>query len=746
ALVLSSALSSAVGFLFWVIAAREYDEKVVGSNSALVYAIMFLAGIAQLNLPNVLLRFVPVAAAGTRRFVLLSYLVGGGLAAAAGLTFAIGVRWWSPNLVSVLGGSRATILFALACGVWSVFVMQDSVLTAVGRAPVVTLENFLFSLLKLSLILLFTSILPITGIVVSWMVATAIVVVLTNLYLFARAVPDQLRRPADSSHRVPAAGVVRYLAGDYVGMLCWLGCTQMLPVLVLGYTGARSTATFTIAWTIAYALYLVPMGMGQALVAHTSADLHRLHAARQGVARRSLIVLVPVVAVLLVVAPYALRLLGSDYASAGTPVLRLAALSAIPSVIVTTAVSEARVRRRMVTVVAILAAVSALVITLSVLLMPLMGVIGVGVALLAAQTTVATAVLLTRAGWFPRSIANPMARLAGVLLIRRVAPALFARLARSDGARWRIQRILGGYDGRASALVGPESGQLLFLEAASSVRGRVQLERQLLTLTALHADQRLAGLHELFPRALAAGECADAYYLLHSRVSGTAAGARCTVTEGLPVFVGAALHTLSDIHRRAGHTVTADDSIVDRFVYRPASNVRAAVAGQDANRLDRLARALDAGLRGKAVAIGWAHGDFVGGNILTDDAGQLSGLVDWRHAEPDGAILVDAATLLLATETESSGRELGEVVLAFVADCPVEVAQTLRDMQRELPAEVVDARTALLLGWLHMVSHNLLTSRRYATNPVWTRRNVRNVVRALGPQHRGAVAPPSGRS
>src|SRR5256885_2892880 len=69
ALVLSSGLSSLLGFVYWIVAARSYSPDVVGLNSAVISAMMFLAGMSQLNLASASIRFLPAAGARTRRFL-----------------------------------------------------------------------------------------------------------------------------------------------------------------------------------------------------------------------------------------------------------------------------------------------------------------------------------------------------------------------------------------------------------------------------------------------------------------------------------------------------------------------------------------------------------------------------------------------------------------------------------------------------------------------------------------------------
>ena len=52
ALVLSSALTSAVGLLYWVVAARLFAPATVGVNSVALSTMALLGGIAHLNLPR----------------------------------------------------------------------------------------------------------------------------------------------------------------------------------------------------------------------------------------------------------------------------------------------------------------------------------------------------------------------------------------------------------------------------------------------------------------------------------------------------------------------------------------------------------------------------------------------------------------------------------------------------------------------------------------------------------------------
>src|SRR5688500_4226580 len=93
ALVLSSGLSSVIGLLYWVVAARLFTPDVVGVTNALISTMTLLGLAAQLNLGNALLRLVPVAERSARRLVLTCYAVGTALPGLRASVLALGATW-----------------------------------------------------------------------------------------------------------------------------------------------------------------------------------------------------------------------------------------------------------------------------------------------------------------------------------------------------------------------------------------------------------------------------------------------------------------------------------------------------------------------------------------------------------------------------------------------------------------------------------------------------------------------------
>jgi O-antigen/teichoic acid export membrane protein len=395
ALVLSSGLTSGLGLLFWILAARLYDSATVGVNSTVLSAMTLLGTAAQLNLGNALLRFVPVAGRHTRALVVGCYAAAAATATLAGAVFALGASWWAPELHAVFGGSELVAFFTLSTPVWAMFVMQDYVLPAIKKATLVPVENLVFSVLKIVFLGGAATLSMWSGIAASWVVATAAIVLIVSFYLW-RVLP----RPAEAEAAQPTVtvrDVASFVRADYAGTVLLLAAVFGLPLAVLARLGPEAAAVYGIAWQIAYALYLVVNGMGQSLVAHLAADPLGVEAARRSMVHKAMALLVPAVLVIAAAAYPLLSLFGRHYADEGSVLLVLLVLSAIPNVITWSTVWAARVRRDGRVLFGLPAAITTAVIAGSWFLMPVMGVLGTGVAWLGAQSIAAVGVLLVRA-------------------------------------------------------------------------------------------------------------------------------------------------------------------------------------------------------------------------------------------------------------------------------------------------------------------------------------------------------------
>jgi O-antigen/teichoic acid export membrane protein len=393
ALAANSAFTALAGLVYWIVAARQYSAHDVGINSALISTMMFLAGIAGLNLTNVVVRFLPEAGRRTARLTAISYAVAGSVAVGIALLFLLGVGEWAPSLDFLRDDLGLGAWFVLATIGWSLFAIQDSVLTALGKAVWVPLENAVFSLLKLGLLAVFAALLPVYGIFVSWTAAMLVSVAGVNFLIFTKLVGRHANGPAAEMTLIRDRAFARYFAADYMCSVAWLSAINLMPLVVTAIGGATQNAFFALAWAVSLPLYAFAASIGMSLVLHGSRERESLPALERKAALQGARVLVPSVLVVVVLAPQVLSLFGDQYTEEGTTLLRLLALGALPYFVLTLALSVARIERRLRPAVVAWGTQAILALGLAFPLLDSLGVTGAGVAWLASQCIVATGVV-----------------------------------------------------------------------------------------------------------------------------------------------------------------------------------------------------------------------------------------------------------------------------------------------------------------------------------------------------------------
>ncbi|MDX6701023.1 MAG: hypothetical protein QOF26_1249 [Baekduia sp.] len=750
ALVLNSGLTAAMGIAYWLLAAHAYSAQTVGIDSAAIAAMMFLAGVAQLNLMSATLRFVPVAAAQARRLILSWYAIAAGLAAIAGLVFVVGVPLWAPAL-GVLRDPAFALWFVVATMAWGIFNLQDNVLTALGRAVLVPVENQVFSTAKIVLLLAFATASPHYGIFASWTAALVFSVLPVNALVFRRLLPAHARDHGPHVHPPSRRDVTRFVAADYVASLCWLAATFLMPVLVLALEGPTANAWFSLAWMVAWPLFGISINTGAALVVAGARDEARLAQYVREVRRQTLRLVAPLALLLALGAPLALRLFGREYAAGATDTLRLLSLAAIPNVVVALGVSARRVARRMRAVVGIVAGQCGLVMAISLLLLPRDGVAGVGVAWLVASTAVAAAVLLAdrRPVTAPIGLLRDAAADLGVLGVLRwvraavpsrrrnrhaaaLAPAVLA------GTPWVPLRSLRTVSDMAVLMAGPAGGSAcVVVKCATSPAAARSLTAESQTLTALWADPRLEHWRALVPALLASGEHGGAAYVVEQLLPGRAAARNGSSSAATPSLICDAAHAIGGLHRATATEVRIDDDLLGRWIDEPL-RVLSGDGPQPRTMPDAAVGALGAelraALRDTPAAVSWVHGDYVPQNILSAArGGPVTGIVDWELARPGALPLLDVVMLLLAARMHATRRELGRVVCDWLAGArwtPFEQRLVL-DAVDDLPGPPVDERALVLLVWLHHVAGTITRAPGYAGHGLWRRGNVDPIARAV---------------
>ncbi len=392
ALLLSGIASSGLGMVYWMLAARLYSPKIVGINSVAIAVMMLLSGISQMSMNSALIRFIPQMGSWTKQLILICYGVSVTVAMVVGLVYLAGLSYWTPVLVPYLSQPLNALIFIGATASWSIYALQDSVLAGLRQSIWVPVENILGALLKIGLLLLLLTVLPVYGIFSAWLLPVLLSNLPVNYFIFRWFLPKHVQQ---STAVVPpsVATISRYVLGNYVGTLGYLGYTTLLPILVTALVGPSANAYFYMAWMLAAALQLVANNLTTSLTVEGAWEETKFHGYCFHVLKQAFMLVTPLVVLFLVGAPWLLQIFGADYAQEGTPLLRLLALSALPNVIVMLQLSIARVRNKTYTVIWVQGVLCLSLVGLSYALLPRFGIVGVGWAALIAQSTVAALAL-----------------------------------------------------------------------------------------------------------------------------------------------------------------------------------------------------------------------------------------------------------------------------------------------------------------------------------------------------------------
>jgi O-antigen/teichoic acid export membrane protein len=398
ALMSSTAITGLAGVGFWAVAAR-LPAAEVGRAAAVLSTAAMLAQLSSSNVGVLFGRVLASAGVGSRRLVLAGYGVAVLLSILLGAGFVLIVR--SPILQDDLEKS----LFPVAVAMFSLFSVQDWVLTGIRRSRWVPLEQLFFAVAKLVLLVFAVSAGVGNGILLSWIVPLVIAVVVVNAVLLGQMLPGR-RAPAEGAAPMPSGRELRRLfLAEYTTGAVTSVIPLTLPLLVVAVLGAEANAYYAIPWLIGESLGLLIWNIGSSYLVESAHDERQAASLMARTVRLILVVGGPGVAGVLVAAPWILSIFGSAYAEQGSLVLRLMVLAIPFNTVSMLYLMVCRLRFQLRRVVALQALTATLVIGLTIILLRPLGIAGAGWGYLVAEVVVAALVVVplvrflrTRAG------------------------------------------------------------------------------------------------------------------------------------------------------------------------------------------------------------------------------------------------------------------------------------------------------------------------------------------------------------
>jgi O-antigen/teichoic acid export membrane protein len=388
ALMANTAITATLGMGYWLLAAHFYTPEEFGRGQATITAMRLFASLTALGLVGALSRFLPLAGRRTPELILRGY----GLAAATGAVAAVGFLLTLPlwgQTYSVLAGFGPGLFFIGSVLVWSVFTLQDVVLTGLRKATWVPLNNLVFGLVKMGLLAAMAYAMPSGGIFVSWIVPTACALIPVNWLIFGFVVPRHVKQTESVQQPPRLREIGRFLSGDFPGTLSVLAIVYLVPVVIATKVGDATFGRFSMAHTLASMIELLAMNMAVSLTVEGSFDRSQLAAKCRQAIRRAYMIIGPVILITLLAAPLILSVFGSDFADEGTTLLRLMALAVLPRVLIEVYLSSLRARSDARRLALVQIGLAALVLGSIIVLFPYAGVNAVGYGMLFSECLMA---------------------------------------------------------------------------------------------------------------------------------------------------------------------------------------------------------------------------------------------------------------------------------------------------------------------------------------------------------------------
>lgn len=385
----TTVVTSLLGYVYWIVAARRYSAHDVGLAAALIAAMTVTAILANCGISSMLVQVLPTRAPGREWSTTLTAGLALGLAGGlvASVVVAIVLPLFSRQFVA-LGHTAAYIVivaFIASVPLWVVSTLLDSTFIAQRAAGYMLVRNTAFSLLKIPLLVA----LPLLGgsgpmgIFASWVLAAAVGVV-GGLLLIARL--GQRYRLVTRGMVAQARAMLSSLAGHHFINLGSIAPVYVLPMMVTARLSPADNAYYYTTWMLGGLFFMVSPSVASSLFAegsHAAGDI--LHKARSSAGIIAAL-LVPVMLLFLLGGRTIMAVFGPAYPRHGLFLLTLLTVSAVPDAVTNIYVSVLRVQRRLRLAACLNLGMAALTLALAWVLLPSCGIAGAGWAWLCAQT------------------------------------------------------------------------------------------------------------------------------------------------------------------------------------------------------------------------------------------------------------------------------------------------------------------------------------------------------------------------
>jgi O-antigen/teichoic acid export membrane protein len=396
-LMVGTLSTNLIGFVTLTVATRYFSTEAVGISSAALAAISLISVISEMGLGIAIIRYLPKAGDSGNDLLNSFIFVNMAVSTIITLLFLVGINFWSPALNIVWQQPIFLVCFIFfSVGTALQTIIINSFL-AKRTSQYIVITNIIGGVLKLIFIIICAFLInSALGIFISGGLSTIIGLLFAISYFIPR-----IQNNFHFHFRINIMllkQIFTYSISNYFARLILQIPYPLISLMVVNTLGAENNAYYSVAWSIAAILQIIPSSTFNSLFAEIANDekAERFNVFKS--LRQMLYIAVPAIIFTFFISGYLLLIFGQGYSENGVWVLRLMAIATLPWGINYLYVSIARSGNNMSGAVKLTVLSQGLSLLLIYILMLKTGLIGIGIGYLIGQSLAASiaVVLLLR--------------------------------------------------------------------------------------------------------------------------------------------------------------------------------------------------------------------------------------------------------------------------------------------------------------------------------------------------------------
>jgi len=390
-LITSSLLNAVTGFTFWIIATRLYSVEDVGLASATISAVMLLHLFSLMGFDISLTHYLPMYKGNKSKLINSCMAIVFIISFILALIFIKVLDVWFPALMWIKKDSISLLSFIIFTISASLVSLQTlGIFVGLRKAKYSFIQTLLLSLVKLGTLTLLVDF-GAYGIFMSYTLAS-ILTFIVGLILTLRVINLYPSIPRIEKE-LTLFKILHYSLGNYIAKIFSMIPNYFLPILVLNVLGAKQSAYFYIAWIISSLLLAIPIWTSHTMLAEGSYNLKELKRISLKALRLILLFLIPASFGVAVLGKYILLFFGTDYVINSFDTLLILSLASVPYAFNIVYLTVKRIKEEIWIVIIAYGFLAIFTLLVSYVLLPIMGIIGVGISWLLGNGIIMIAII-----------------------------------------------------------------------------------------------------------------------------------------------------------------------------------------------------------------------------------------------------------------------------------------------------------------------------------------------------------------